>query len=153
MIATHMAFRFGGLEYCFDESTVVRVAQRGGLLGLICCEHFITSGVSGIDKSPDGSARALCHHIDKINELTGSYDNIAVGSDLDGYIKPALPGLEDMSRMAHLQQALGTRYGEHIAEQICSGNALRVLRSQWGRKRQRSEDSNDVDTQPRSRDT
>jgi microsomal dipeptidase-like Zn-dependent dipeptidase len=137
VIATHMAYRFGGLEYCFDEDTILQVARRGGLLGLICCEHYITSGISGIEQSLEGSVRALCRHIDKIHELTGSYDHIAIGSDLDGYIKPALLGLEDMSRMAHLQQALGTRYGEDVAEQICSGNALRVLRAQWGRKRPR----------------
>jgi microsomal dipeptidase-like Zn-dependent dipeptidase len=137
VIATHMAYRFGGLEYCFDDDTVVRVAGRGGLLGLICCEHYITSGVSGIEQSVEGSIQALCRHIDRLHELTGSYANIAIGSDLDGYIKPALPGLEDMSRMAHLQHALGARYGEEIAERICSDNALRVLRSHWGQKRPR----------------
>ena len=42
-----------------------------------------------------------------------------------------------MSRMAQVQRALGAHYGEDIAEHICSGNALRVLRTQWGRKRSR----------------
>ena len=72
VIATHMAYRFGGLEYCFDEGTVMRGAQRGGLLGLICCEHYITSGLSGIDKSIEGSVRALCRHIDKLHATTTS---------------------------------------------------------------------------------
>jgi membrane dipeptidase len=134
VIATHMAYRFGGLEYSFDDDTVTQVAARGGLLGLILCQHYITSGLN-VPETFDGSVEALCRHIDKLHELTGTYDHIAIGSDLDGYIKPALPGLEHQGRMADLQQALQARYGNTVAEQISSGNALRVLRTQWGLKR------------------
>ena len=138
VIATHMAYRFGGLEYSFDDDTVTRVAARGGLLGLILCQHYITSGLTTCRRRSRARCEALCRHIDKLHELTGSYDHIGIGSDLDGYIKPALPGLEHQGRMADLQQALATRYGADVAEQIASGNALRVLRTQWGRKRPRA---------------
>jgi microsomal dipeptidase-like Zn-dependent dipeptidase len=137
VIATHMAYRFGELEYSFDDETVRRVARRGGVLGCILCEHYMTSGLTGITKDLKGSVEALCRHIDKIHELTGSYEHIGVGSDLDGYIKPALPGFQDMGRMSDLQTALRERYGDEIAEKIHSGNALRVLRAGWGRKRPR----------------
>ncbi|HWC85025.1 MAG TPA: membrane dipeptidase [Solirubrobacteraceae bacterium] len=137
VIATHMAYRFGGLEYCFDDDTVTAVAARGGVLGCILCQHYITSGMRGAANGFEGSVAALCRHIDKIHALTNSYDHIAVGSDLDGYIKPALPGLEHMGRMAALQRALRARYGDADAEKICSGNALRVLRAAWGEKRPR----------------
>jgi microsomal dipeptidase-like Zn-dependent dipeptidase len=137
VIATHMAYRFGGLEYSFDDETIKAVAARGGLLGCILCEHYMTSGLS-VAKSLEGSLDALVRHIDKIHELTGSYDHIAIGSDLDGYIKPALPGLEDMGRMTSLQDHLRTRYGDADADKISSGNALRVLRAEWGHKRPRS---------------
>ncbi len=138
VIATHMAYRFGGLEYSFDDDTVKRVAARGGLLGLILCQHYITSGLPGIAETFEGSVKALCRHIDKLHELTGSYDHVGIGSDLDGYIKPALPGLEHQGRMADLQRALGEHYGDDVAEQIAGGNALRVLRGEWGRKRPRA---------------
>ena len=136
VVATHMAYRFGGLEYSFDNETIKAVAARGGLLGCILCEHYMTSGLS-VASSLEGSLDAVCRHIDKIRELTGSYDNIGIGSDLDGYIKPALPGMGDMSRMRELQAHLRTRYGAADAEKISSGNALRVLRAEWGRKRAR----------------
>ncbi|HTT30061.1 MAG TPA: membrane dipeptidase [Solirubrobacteraceae bacterium] len=136
VLATHMAYRFGGLQYAFDDETIKAVAARGGVLGCILCEHFMTSGLS-VASSLEGSLEALCQHIDKIHELTGSYDNIGIGSDLDGYIKPALPGLEDMSRMKELQAHLRARYGDTDAEKICRGNALRALRAEWGRKRPR----------------
>jgi microsomal dipeptidase-like Zn-dependent dipeptidase len=137
VIATHMACRFGDLAYCFDDDTIVRVAQRGGLFGCILCEHYITSGLSEADKSFQGSIDALCRHIDKLHDLLGGYDQIAIGSDLDGYIKPALPGLEDMGRMRELQHALRERYGDEDARRICSHNALRLLQTHWGRKRPR----------------
>jgi microsomal dipeptidase-like Zn-dependent dipeptidase len=138
VIATHMAYRFGSLEYCFDDATIKRVAARGGLLGCILCQHYITSGLPGPVTGCDSSVEALCRHIDQIHELTGSYDNVAVGSDLDGYIKPALPGLEHLGCMTELQTALRGRYGDVDAEKICNGNALRVLRAQWGRRRPRA---------------
>ncbi len=137
VIATHMAYRFGGLEYSFDDETVLRIAERGGLLGLILCQHYITSGLHNVAETFDGSVQALCRHIDKLHELTGTYDHIAIGSDLDGYIKPSLPGLEHQGRMADLQRALSRRYGDDVAQQISGANALRVLRAQWGRRRPR----------------
>ncbi len=74
---------------------------------------------------------ALFAHIDRIAEVSGSFDHVAVGSDLDGYIKPALTGLEHMGRMGAVQQALADRYGAVDAEKITSANALRVLRGAW----------------------
>ncbi len=35
VIATHMAYRFGGLQYCLDDHTIEAVAARGGVLGLM----------------------------------------------------------------------------------------------------------------------
>ena len=137
VMGTHMAYRFGGLEYSFDDETIKAVAARGGVLGCILCKHFITSGLPGVSSSLSGSLEALCKHVDKIHELTGSYDHVGIGSDLDGYIKPALPGLADMRRMTELQAHLSTRYGAVDADKICHGNALRVLRAAWGHKRPR----------------
>ena len=76
------------------------------------------------------SFEVLCCHIDHIRDATGSHRFTAIGSDLDGFIKPTLGGLEDMRDMASLEEALLKRYG-HDGELICSGNALRVLNAYW----------------------
>lgn len=131
VIATHMAYRFGRLEYSLSDQTVREVSARGGLLGCILCEHYITNGLPIRIRNYQDSVDALCRHIDRIREITGSFDHLAIGSDLDGYIKPALPGLEHMGRMRALQQSLSERYGVDDAEKICNGNALRVLRRAW----------------------
>jgi microsomal dipeptidase-like Zn-dependent dipeptidase len=132
VIATHMACRFGKLEYCLDDATIQKVAARGGVLGTILCEHYITDGLGMTVATFEHSVNAVCRHIDRIRQVTGSHDYAAIGSDLDGYIKPALPGLEHLGRMSDFQAALGARYGPHDAEKIASANALRVLRQAWG---------------------
>jgi len=132
VIATHMACRFGGLEYSFSDETIRRVAGRGGVMGCILCKHYVTSGLPGGVRDRQDSVDALCRHIDHIRDVTGSLDHVGIGSDLDGYIKPALPGLEHMGHMRALQDALERRYGAEDARRISSGNALRVLRAGWG---------------------
>lgn len=131
VIATHMACRFGGLQYAFTDDTIQRVSQRGGVMGCILCEHYITSGLPGRVRDREDSVNALCRHIDRVHDVTGSFDHVAIGSDLDGYIKPALPGLEQMAHMYALQQSLQERYGPENAEKITNENALRILRSAW----------------------
>lgn len=133
LIATHMACRFGGLQYCFSDDTIKRVAERGGVLGCILCKHYISSGLSRRVHSYEDSLKVLFEHIDRIREVTGSFDHIGIGSDLDGYIKPALPGLEHMGRMRAVQQSIIEHYGTENAERICHANALRVLRTAWQR--------------------
>ncbi len=36
----------------------------------------------------------ICSHIDKIAEITGGYEHVALGTDFDGFIKPTMGGLE-----------------------------------------------------------
>lgn len=131
LLASHTAYRFGRLEYSVSDETIRGLSQRGGVLGCILCEHYIASGLGTKPRGFDDSVAEVCQHIDRIRELTGSFDHIAIGSDLDGYIKPALPGLEHMGHMRALQQSLADRYGSRDATKICSGNALRILRAAW----------------------
>jgi microsomal dipeptidase-like Zn-dependent dipeptidase len=130
VIATHMACRLGSLTYNLDDATIRRVGEHGGLLGLIACEHYISDGESKPAGFED-SLGLLCKHIDRICEVTGSSDHVAFGTDLDGYIKPALPGLEHLGRMRRLQDGLTDRYGAQLAEKFASANALRVLKTGW----------------------
>jgi microsomal dipeptidase-like Zn-dependent dipeptidase len=130
VLATHAAYRFGNLQYNLREETVRRVIERKGVLGLIVCRHFIADGLRKPSGFPE-SVELICKHIDRIRDHTGSFDHVAIGSDLDGYIKPALNGIEHLGRMRALQAALAARYGESAAHKVCSENALRVLRAGW----------------------
>jgi microsomal dipeptidase-like Zn-dependent dipeptidase len=133
VFATHGACRLGSEEYCLPDDTIREVAARDGVVGLILCDHHMIDGVRRKQtKRFEDSLEVLFAHIDHLREVTGSFRNIGIGSDLDGYIKPALAGLGHMGKMKELQEALVTKYGAADAEAICSGNALRVLETYWG---------------------
>lgn len=133
VMATHGACRLGSEEYCLRDETIREVAARDGVIGLILCDHHMRDGVRRKQtKTLDDSLEVLCAHIDHLHEVTGSMRHIGIGSDLDGYIKPALAGVGHMGKMKALQEALAERYGAGDAQLICSGNSLRVLQSYWG---------------------
>ena len=46
-------------------------------------------------------------------------------------MKPTLAGIESAADMAKLEERIVGRYGAEAADQITSGNALRLLRSYW----------------------
>ena len=133
LVATHVGYRFGRQEYMLDGPSIERIAARQGVVGLIFAEHQILDGLRRRPtQSFEQSLEVLCRHIDRIAELTGSHRHTAIGSDLDGFVKPTLAGLQTMADMAPLEQALVNRYGAADGGLIASGNALRVLRSYWG---------------------
>ncbi len=132
VIASHGACRFGdGQEYNLSEPTVKQIADRGGVIGLIFAQHQLYDGLpKRRRKSFQDGFDALCTHIDRIAQITGSHRHVAIGSDFDGFIKPTLHGLRDMRDMRLLHEAVHLRY-KADGDAICSGNALRVLRSYW----------------------
>ena len=64
--------------------------------------------------------------------MTGSYDHLAIGSDLDGFIRPTATGIESAGDLARLEAAIRERYSADDAENLLNGNVLRVLHDGWG---------------------
>ena len=138
VIATHSGYRFGEMEYLLQASTIERIAERDGVVGLIFAETKLRDGLArrlvphvGKRARFGESFDIFARHVDRIREITGSHRHTAIGSDLDGFINPTLPGFDDMRDMAVLERALHGRYGSDDATAICSDNALRVLASHW----------------------
>ena len=133
VIASHACFRFAGQEYGLTAETLRRVAERGGVVGLILAQHQLNDGIrKGPTETFEDSMEVLGRHVEAIHEAVGSHRHTAIGSDLDGFIKPTLSGLEGMGDMGRLEDFLRARYGNDDGELIASGNALRVLRAGWG---------------------
>lgn len=92
LLATHEACRFRRLrrrEYNLSDDTIRRIAERSGLIGVILCPHFILGGGPLQRRQTadfNASVDALCIHINHIHEVTGSFDHVGIGSDLDGWI-------------------------------------------------------------------
>jgi microsomal dipeptidase-like Zn-dependent dipeptidase len=140
VIASHTVCREpnGKLEYNFTDSTIRQIAERGGVMGLIMGDRLASDGLRKprrrrrATKDREDSIDVLMAHVEHMHEVTGSHDHTGIGTDLDGFIKPTLAGIEQIEDVAHFAAALRERYGEQVAEAVCSGNALRVLRGYWG---------------------
>jgi microsomal dipeptidase-like Zn-dependent dipeptidase len=126
VIASHAGYRFGGQQYNVSARTVARIAARGGVIGLIFAQHQITDGLQRADtKTLDESIAILARHIDAIGP-----QHVALGSDLDGFIKPTLGGIETAADLKPLAAALRARYPEQ-AEAMLEGNARRVIEARF----------------------
>lgn len=132
LIATHSACSFGKLQYNISNRHIEAIAERKGVVGLIACRHYMSDGLPA-PQTFDDSMHIIYRHINRIHERTGCYEHVALGSDLDGFIKPTLPGLETPAEFRCVEQEIIKQYGPGPAQQICSENALRVL-SHWGQR-------------------
>jgi membrane dipeptidase len=134
VVSTHAGFRFGAQEYMCDRGIVEKIAERDGVIGLIMAQHQLNDGLrkhKDFTRTLPESLEVICAHVDRLAEITGGYDHIALGTDFDGFIKPTMGGLEQMADLAALDAALRKRYGDEATDRMTSGNALRVLRKLW----------------------
>src|SRR4051794_30750408 len=126
VIASHAGYRFGGQQYNVSDHTIVKIVARGGVIGLIFAQHQMNDGLRRTDtKTLAESVAILARHIDAIGP-----QHVALGSDLDGFIKPTLGGIEDAGALAALADALRARYPTD-AEAILEGNARRVIETRF----------------------
>lgn len=131
VLASHGAVRLNDKPYNLSERTIARIGERGGVIGLILSEKLMTPvpEVSRTSTLSD-SLKVLFHHINEIHRITRSHRHTAIGTDLDGFIKPTLAGLGDAAELSGLESALIEKYPDD-AELITSGNALGLLQDHW----------------------
>jgi microsomal dipeptidase-like Zn-dependent dipeptidase len=130
VIASHVACSFGGYEYNLEREWVERIARRRGVCGIIYCDHYTRDGRGSRTRTFSKSFDVIRSQIDKLREWGGD-DVLAIGSDLDGFIKPTLAGLSSARQHARLARRLVREYGEPLAGKICHENAMRVFQGAW----------------------
>jgi len=130
VVATHAGYRLGSQEYMLSPGTIHRIAARGGVIGLILARHQLCEGAEVQDPDdPAETPRILRRHIDSIRARVPGHTNahVAIGSDLDGFIKPTMAGIETASDLTMLEDPLRAAYGGD-AEMMLAENAMRVAR-------------------------
>jgi membrane dipeptidase len=133
VIATHAGYRFGEQSYMLTRDTIEAIAGRNGVVGLIMAHHQLNDGLSEDPGDIERTMKTLRLHVEKIREITGSYEHIGIGSDLDGFIKPTVGGIQNVDDLAKLAQRLEAAHPAH-AEAMLFGNALRVLKAAYRRR-------------------
>jgi membrane dipeptidase len=132
VVSTHAGYRFGTQQYMCDEEILLQIKRRKGVVGLIMAQHQLNDGIRKKETTTlEESLEVICKHIDKIHDVTGGYEQIAIGTDFDGFIKPSMGGLKDAADLARLEAALIDRYGKENAARITWKNALGVLQRLW----------------------
>jgi Membrane dipeptidase (Peptidase family M19) len=139
VLATHVGMRDANSDtqaYNLDVDTARRVQARGGLIGVIMAQHQI-----GVTSSAAQSRELLRRHINAI-AAAGERGRgaVAIGSDLDGFIKPTLTGLERAADLPTLEGWIREDFPED-ADAILHGNARRVLRQVFKTRAQPSPDT------------
>jgi membrane dipeptidase len=112
------------------DDMIKALAEKGGVMGVNYARGFLIDRkemMSG--KIP--TVETVVDHIDHIVKVTGSVDNIGLGSDFDG-VGSVAQGLEDVSKLPNLTKALVARgYSDQDIEKILGGNFLRVIKQVW----------------------
>ncbi len=111
-----------------SDDTILRIRKSGGVVGIIPCSHLLMPPHkrAGLHKNLD----LMFNAIDYMHQLTGSYDTVAIGSDLDGFAIP-VKEFQTMRDVPKVQDAFTKRYGAEVADAILRDNALRVLKQGW----------------------
>jgi membrane dipeptidase len=130
VIASHTAYRFGDDPYNLTDETFEKIVARDGVAGLILAQHQAADGL-GHTASIEDALAVIFRHIDRLYRIAGSHRHTAIGTDLDGFIKPTLARLETEADMRRVEEALRSRYGDDDADLIASGNVLRLARTYW----------------------
>jgi microsomal dipeptidase-like Zn-dependent dipeptidase len=129
IIATHVGIRSAGpaaraQEYNLADDTARKIAERGGVIGLISAQHQL-----GDTNSEPESAALVKAHLDAIGAAVGDASSVAaLGTDIDGFIKPTLEGFEKAEDFAKLEIWVRNA-GQSDPEAILHGNAERVIRA------------------------
>jgi microsomal dipeptidase-like Zn-dependent dipeptidase len=128
VISSHTGVRpTSGYPLNLSPAVVQQIAASNGVIGVILYPHWLRQPSQQI--LGDESIRVVFNAIDCIHEITGSYGHIAIGTDLDGFIKPIdeCPGY---SHTAAVVTAIQQRYPD-VADRLLWSNARDVLARGW----------------------
>ena len=105
-----------------DPETARLVRDSGGLIGVILAQHQL-----GATKTEADSERIITNHLKAIERACGGLDCCAVGTDLDGFIKPTLTGIDTAADFRALAMWVEAAFPGQ-ADRILHGNAEALVR-------------------------
>jgi len=128
IIASHVGvYEINPSPYNLQDWEIKKIADTGGVVGVIFMNYWLVPHKAG--RGLNFIARTIEHLV----RVAGP-DGVAIGSDLDGFTDPP-DDLKDASGLPRLTQRLVAEgYSEEQIIKILGENALRVLRTGWGKK-------------------
>src|ERR1043165_99786 len=120
-------FPYNDANYLPDDNDILEIQKCGGVLGVIFMDYWLT-GKEIVAPAIDVIIETIQH----IAKVSGNYENIAIGSDLDGFteVPRDLSGSDKMPALINAMRQAGIH--EADIDKICFQNYLRVLERGWG---------------------
>jgi membrane dipeptidase len=134
VIASHVNARallkgFPG-ERHFTDTTIRKLAERGGVMGVLPFNMFLLPGWKISDDRQLVTLEHVAAHIDYVCQLTGSAEHVAIGTDFDGgFGWPSVPlEINTIADLPKLENLLGQRgYSVQDIHAILHGNWQKIL--------------------------
>lgn len=113
---------------------LLEIKNCNGVIGIILNMYWLCGNEEPnqfLGLIPDPGLSFVVTTVKHIHDVTGSYENIAIGSDFDGFADPIddAPDASDMPKVAQALNDAGIPAGD--VDKIMSQNALRVLEEGW----------------------
>jgi microsomal dipeptidase-like Zn-dependent dipeptidase len=121
ILATHQGMRsvVPAQEYNLTDGVAAKIRAREGLVGMILATHQM-----GETSSTQASRDVLKKHMDAARAACGDDECTAIGSDVDGFIKPTLDGVKNYGDMRKVKKWV--EEDQPQARKILYDNARRV---------------------------
>ena len=119
------------------DDMIKEIIRRDGVIGLVFCQWFIDPQITWENRPssyiPKKKMEDLVPHIEHIADLAGgSFDNIAIGTDMDGGFGAELTPI-DVDTIADLQLLPGVLtehgYDDEVITGIMHANALKFFKN------------------------
>lgn len=115
-----------------SDEEIIKIAECGGVIGIEFDNYWLTGKEEESVFIKEPGFEYIYKTIMHIYEVTGTYDNIAFGSDLDGLTDPS-DDIKDCSYYPDLINYLTEKgISEADMRKICYENIFRVLETGWG---------------------
>ncbi len=126
IIASHQGVKkFNPSPRNLSDEEILEIVDRDGGIGLMFCSHWLNS------KNPSDGLNALWKNMKHIYEVTGSWENIMLGTDFDGFTTPP-SDIKDPSKFGLVTRMLLEKdLQEETVKKIIGGNAMRILKKTW----------------------
>ena len=121
-----------------SDEMIKAIAERGGVIGTALDAWMLdldwNRELPACQQSTNATLETVADHIDHISQLLGNNRHSGIGTDLDGgYGQEQAPrDINTIADLQKLQEILKTRgYTEADAQNILSGNWIRLLKETW----------------------
>jgi membrane dipeptidase len=128
VIASHVGvYEVNPNPYNLTDWELKRIADGGGVVGIIFMNYWLMPHQA--KRGLDYLARTIRHVVN-----VAGIEAVAIGTDFDGFTDPP-DDLKDASELPRLTRRLVAEgYRRTQLERLLGDNALRVLRSGWGKR-------------------